>query len=397
MRVCRAGDIALLAPTGASLWRYERALERRQVPVASQAGKGFFRRQEVQDLISLSRAIADRRDTLGFGALLRGPLVGLTEEEIADAIAALPAPEGGPPPRLHLWTDRSTITHPVLGRTLEVLQSLARKARRTTPYQIIAETIEALNIRPILRARYRLASERALANAELFLEMARAYDVRGLAAFTLAMRQNWEDAEAQVEGRPDAEAESVQIITMHLAKGLEWPVVIPINSPTELYDDTSFLHRRRDDTVHFKILDQAPADYEQVKTDEKEQLRRERVRLWYVAVTRACDLLLLPRQSERKPNDWMSVVDLKLDDLPTFDPRAIVYAPVLPAVEEPENAQNETTWRAEAATIAATRRAIVWRSPSRHEGSPDAAPPPERDEIFTDATAISEPASLRFG
>ena len=219
MRVCRAGDIALLAPTGASLWRYERALEFRHVPVASQAGKGFFRRQEVQDLIALSRAIADRRDTLGFGALLRGPLVGLTEEEIADAIAALPAPEDGPPPRLHLWTDRSAITHPVLGRTLEVLQNLARKARRTTPYQIIAEAIEELNIRPILRSRYRLAPERALANVELFLEMARAYDGRGLTAFTLAMRRNWDDAEAQVEGRPDAEAESVSIITMHSGQG----------------------------------------------------------------------------------------------------------------------------------------------------------------------------------
>ena len=149
--------------------------------------------------------------------------------------------------------------------------------------------------------------------------------------------------------------------------------------------------------MHFKILDQAPADYEQVKTDEKEQLRRERVRLWYVAITRACDLLLLPRQSERKPNDWMSVVDLRLDDLPTFDPRAIVYAPVLPAVEEPENTQDETTWRGEAATIAATRRAIVWRSPSRHEGSPDAAPPPERDEIFSDAAAISEQLPSDFG
>jgi exodeoxyribonuclease-5 len=285
MRVCRAGDIALLAPTGASLWRYERALERRHVPVASQAGKGFYRRQEVQDLIALSRAIADRRDTLAFGALLRGPLVGLSEEEIADAIAALPAREGGPPPRLHLWTDRGSITNPILGHTLEVLQTLARKARTTTPYQILAEAIEELNIRPILRARYRLAPERALANAELFLEMARAYDGRGLTAFTLAMRRNWTDTEAQVEGRPDAEADSVPIMTMHLAKGLEWPIVIPINSPTELYDDTSFLHRRSDDTVHFKLLDQAPADYDIVKAAERDQLRRERVRLWYVAIT----------------------------------------------------------------------------------------------------------------
>ena len=129
MRLCRAGDIALLAPTGASLWRYERALEHRGVPVASQAGKGFFRRQEVQDLIALSRAIADRRDTLAFGALLRGPLVGLSEQEIADAIAALPARHEGSPRQLHLWIDRSTITDPILGHTLEVLQNLARPPR----------------------------------------------------------------------------------------------------------------------------------------------------------------------------------------------------------------------------------------------------------------------------
>jgi ATP-dependent exoDNAse (exonuclease V) beta subunit len=394
MRVCRAGDIALLAPTGASLWRYERALEHRHVPVASQAGKGFFRRQEVQDLIALSRAIADRRDTLALGALLRGPLVGLTEEEIADAIAALPAREDGPPSRLHLWTDRSTITHPILGRTLEVLQNLARKARTTTPYQLLAEAIEELNIRPILRSRYRLAPERALANAELFLEMARAYDGRGLTALTQAMRRNWDDTEAQVEGRPDAEADSVPIITMHLAKGLEWPVVIPINSPTELYDDTTFLHRRSDDTAHFKVLDQAPADYDMVKAAERDQLRRERVRLWYVAITRACDLLLLPRQSERKGNDWMSIVDLKLDDLPTFDPRAIEHAPDLAAVDQPENTQDEATWHREAAIIAATRRSIVWRSPSRHEMLANAAPPPGRDEIFADSVALSEQLPL---
>lgn len=86
----------------------------------------------------------------------------------------------------------------------------------------------------------------------------------------------------------------------------------------------------------------------------------------------------------------MSIVDLRLDDLPTFDPRAIVYAPQLPDAAEPRNSQDEMTWRSEAATIAATRRSIVWRSPSRHEMPPGAAPPPDRDEIFADATALSE-------
>jgi ATP-dependent exoDNAse (exonuclease V) beta subunit len=118
------------------------------------------------------------------------------------------------------------------------------------------------------------------------------------------------------------------------------------------------------------------------------------VRLWYVAITRACDLLLLPRQSERKANDWMSIVNLKLDDLPTFDPRAIVYAPELPDVAEPENTQDETTWRRKAVAIAATRRSIVWRSPSRHEMPPDMVPAPDRQEIFADFSALSEQLPL---
>jgi hypothetical protein len=94
--------------------------------------------------------------------------------------------------------------------------------------------------------------------------------------------------------------------------------------------------------------------------------------------------------SERKANDWMSIVDLRLDDLPTFDPRAIVYAPDLPDVEEPENTQDVTTWRGEAAAIAATHRSIVWRSPSRHEMPHDAAPPSDRDEIFVEPAALYE-------
>lgn len=73
------GDIALLAPRRTQLWRYERALEEKGLPVSSQAGKNLYRRQESQDLVALVRALADSRDTLALGAVLRGPLVGLSE------------------------------------------------------------------------------------------------------------------------------------------------------------------------------------------------------------------------------------------------------------------------------------------------------------------------------
>src|SRR6202035_485143 len=56
-------------------------------------------------------------------------------------------------------------------------------------------------------------------NVDLFLEMARAYGVRGLRAFARDMRSNWEEVVRQAEGRPDAEQESVSLITVHAAKG----------------------------------------------------------------------------------------------------------------------------------------------------------------------------------
>lgn len=393
MRPCRAGDIALLAPTGTNLWIYERALEQREISIASQAGKSFYTRQEVQDMIAVARTLADRRDTLALGALLRGPLVGLTEEETADAIIALPSREDHHAPHLHLWTDCQIINNPVLKRTLEVLQNLARKARQTTPYHLLAEAVEELHVRPNLRARYRQSAERALANVEMVLEMARAYETRGLVAFANALRANWDDTQKHIEGRPDADAEAVSLSTMHSAKGLEWPIVIPINSPTELDESMDFLHRRSDNTVHFKLMGFVGPDYDTVKTEERGQLLRERVRLWYVALTRACDLLLLPRQSERVRNDWFSLLSPDLTQIPNFDAEALAV-PTMTAAEEFTNIQVQGIWDAEAAVIAAARRSIVWRSPSRHDGPVGNEPVLLDEDVFVLEGVSSESISV---
>lgn len=384
-RPARAADIALLAPTGTSLWIYERALETRSIPIATQAGKGFFRRQEVQDLIAVARAIADGRDTLALGALLRGPLVGLTEEEIADEIDAIQRKAGHDRP-LHLWTDLDVVANPIAKRVLAILQNLARKARTATPHQLMAEAVEELQVRPLIKARYQRGAERALANVDLLLEMARPYAARGTADFAQALRQRWEDGDTQAEGRPDAEADAVSIVTMHSSKGLEWPIVIPINSCTELYSKLTYVYRRSDDTVHFPVMDYSGPDYETVKQAEADEQRRERVRLWYVALTRARDLLLLPRQSEREANDWFSLLGLDLAGLPTFD--ASRWDGVLPlGAGSAGNAQDLTTWQREAAAIIACERRISWHQPSRHEGSPTLV---EEAPVFASAEAVTD-------
>jgi ATP-dependent exoDNAse (exonuclease V) beta subunit len=176
---------------------------------------------------------------------------------------------------------------------------------------------------------------------------------------------------------------------MHSAKGLEWPIVIPINSPTVLDETMDFLHRRSDNTVHFKLMGSAGPDYDVVKADEKGQLQRERVRLWYVALTRACDLLLLPRQSERVQNDWFSLLNADLTQLPTFDAAALARSATA-AADEVANGQDQATWEAEAAVIAATRRSIVWRSPSRHDGPAGEESGLSDEGVFVGEGAFSE-------
>src|SRR5208337_610899 len=110
------------------------------LPFASQAGKNLFRRQEAQDLVALVRALADPRDTLALGALLRGPLVGLTEHELLSITEKLPALDGGAEfARLSLQVDPTTIEHDV---AREILTSPTRMKKISfSGYRFPAEII----------------------------------------------------------------------------------------------------------------------------------------------------------------------------------------------------------------------------------------------------------------
>lgn len=368
----KPGDIALLAPGGTQLWRYERALEQAGIPVASQAGKGFFRRQEIQDLIAITRTLSDNRDTVAFGALMRGPLVGLTEENILDIVEGLPAPDDKTRiPRYSLWTTADKVVHPLARDVVTVLQGLATRARSTTPFELLAEAIEELRVRPILKQRHPGGAERALANVDLFLEMARPYDVRGLGAFASDMRTRWENAEAEIEGRPDAEEQAVHLITMHSAKGLEWPIVIPVNTMTDPRSESGLLFDRSSDTVHHHLGPVQDSAYEEILENERAQQDRERIRLLYVACTRAAELLIIPTLSTGK-SGWLGLMDLGLADLAPFDVGSYA-ADLPPTVADIGNTQDGDTFASEAARVVRSTRTIQWRQPSRHEMSEDDA------------------------
>ena len=367
-RLCQADDIALLAPSGTELWRYEKALEDVGIAVSTQAGKGFFRRQEVHDLVALARVLADGRDTLALGALLRGPLVGLTEEALLDATAALPTAEDDRPKRLSVWTEPDLVAEPLLRETLTILRSLARHARSTTPFLLLCAAVEELRVRPILRARVPRTAERALANVDLFLEAARAYDVRGIRAFAADMQVQWEEASRTLEGRPDSEHRAVSLVTMHSAKGLEWPVVIPVNTVTRIKNGMSRALDRTAGHLHMPVLGRMPPGAALAFQAEEEALALERQRLLYVATTRARDLLLMPRPTEVPKGSWLAAVDFDLASLPEVDLEDFAEAPVSP-VQEPDNHQDRDRFVAEAAAIVAATRQIERVTPHLSEAT----------------------------
>jgi ATP-dependent exoDNAse (exonuclease V) beta subunit len=396
-RAGRFGDIALLAPAGTDLWRFEQALEDRGIPVSTQAGKGFFRRQEVHDLIALTRALADARDTLALGALLRGPLVGLTESELLDIVEALPPDPSRPDqlPCLDLRVDVALVPNEVARSVLEILQSLHWRARSTTPYMLLADAFASLNVRPQLGQRFKSGAERAIANVDLFLEMSRAYDVRGLRVFARDMRANWDEATRQVEGRPDAEQEAVSLITVHAAKGLEWPIVVPINMTGTPQPESALVQDRRSNSFSVPVLGVEPGGYAGLRSRSELELARERVRLWYVATTRARDLLILPRHSAKLPdNCWARILDFGLDSLHALD--SGIGEGRRSAAEAKENKQRPESFAAEAAAIAKLKRSLVWQRPSRDETDDVLAPQPpvlfENPEDAEEAVEISVPA-----
>ena len=403
-RVCKAGDIALLAPTGNDLWRYEEALERRRIPVATQAGKGLFRRQEVQDLIAVTRVLADQRDTLALGALLRGPLVGLTEEELLDIVWQLPRSEEEPErlPRLDLRVAPEDIPHHYARDIIEKLQALRRRVNATTPHDLLSQAVDVLRVRPILLQRHRDQAERALANVDLYLSFSRGYSVRGLRAFAEAMTAAWSDATRAVEGRPDVQEEAVTLYSMHAAKGLEWPIVIPVNTMSNVKTPESAVTDRASGRFYCPVFGVPPTGYEEARNAEKAELDRERIRIWYVATTRARELLILPRfDVKAKPATWISLIDPPLSGLPQVS-REDLPLDVYDAAPHEENRQTREIFAAEAAAIMDRKRKIVWLTPSRDESATAAvlqAKLPEIVESDADgaAAASSDAAMIQGG
>lgn len=126
----------------------------------------------------------------------------------------------------------------------------------------------------------------------------------------------------------EADGQSIEIVTVHTSKGLEWPVVIPINRSSMPRRAEAFVHRRRDESLHWALGQVVPPGLGDALRAEEEEKRDENARLLYVACTRAMELLVIPDFTWSNDASWAKLLDFKLDAVPELDIARFSRTPV---------------------------------------------------------------------
>jgi len=314
--------------------RYVRALEARRVPHVLVGGRSFYEREEVQAVRNALTAIEWPDDELSLYATLRGPFFALSDDALLayrDAAGAAPAPVSpaaspaaatlGP---LHPLRALDAAPPDDDGSVAAVIDALAilRDLHLGRNRRPIADTLERLLASTRAHAGIAIwpTGEQALANALRVLDLARRFEAQGATSFRAFVDRLDADAESGTAGEaPVVEegTEGVRIMTVHRAKGLEFPVVI-LADPTAR--ETHAEPSRHVDPARGlwaePLAGCAPAELHDHRDEVLERDREENVRLAYVAATRARDLLVVPVVGDGPFDGWLRVLDRALYPAP---------------------------------------------------------------------------------
>lgn len=220
-RPAQYGDAAMLLRAFSSLHIYERGLQEAGVPYQVESGRGFYERQEVRDLANLLRIVANPYDEMAVLGFLRSPLGGLSDEQLARLCAK----------RTLARVFHDAGAAPDFAPQLDAAKALAaglRKEAERPLADFLRIVLERTRFEAILLARP--GGEQRAANLRKLIELADGVGRTGampLAAFAAyleeAARSELREGDVGVHaGSRDA----VTVMTVHAAKGLEFPLVL---------------------------------------------------------------------------------------------------------------------------------------------------------------------------
>ncbi len=290
------GDIALLLRRRRNLSAYEDALRACGIPFQVAGGRGFYQRQEIYDLANILRVLCNPGDGIALMGALRSPYFGLSD----NALYALTAPQGG---RLAKNLADANQRQRLAPADQEAATDAVARLQRWEELRDRVPLVELLHT--ILEDTgawgflcYGERGEQAVANMHKLLDLAREF--RGpLADF--AVRLDLLTNEEQQEGEALLDADALHILTVHAAKGLEFPiVVVPDLAARFNFQNSDPALIDAEKGLGLRVLD-PEQDYKRtssfirtlINRNASRRQRAEEKRLLYVACTRARDHLLL--------------------------------------------------------------------------------------------------------
>lgn len=299
-RELRYSDVAILGRVWGPLDLYGEALAAEGIPAVNAGGGSLMDTREASDGFALLRFLADTRDDLALVAVLRSPFFAVSDRVLFDFVQQRPERGGW-------WTALDAGPPPQLAFAVDVLRQLLR-LRRTEPPSRLLSAADALCGYTAVIGNLP-GPRRRLADWDGFRAIARQLEDGAQDVFHVVRRLK-RLAEAEVElPRPMLEAgDAVALMTIHAAKGLEWPVVIvpdltrksPNSGSRVLFDaelGVAIKLEQDDEELPQPVLFTALLRRRERAEEE------ERKRVFYVALTRARDQLILSA-AEEKGHAW---------------------------------------------------------------------------------------------
>ena len=305
-------DIALLFRAMTQVHIYETVFRRANIPYQTVLGRGFYQRDEVKDLIQLLRFLDNRTDELALAAVLRSPICGISDNALLALRSAPRLDEvesmktsGATRRLLRALREHSEIAyisdqeHELLERASNLINHLVARRHHYTIEDLLRYAVAESEYFAVIAANFDGAQR--LANVHRLFTLAARFERSGnhlIRDFVRYVEEFEAIGSRESEGQIDEAANAVKLMTIHQAKGLEFPVVIiPELHRSKNPPEFSFmLDRHRGLTL--KVPDGrgnrvAGCTFSELEKRHAWREQFESMRLLYVAATRAEDRLIL--------------------------------------------------------------------------------------------------------
>ena len=292
-RPSRAGDVMVLARRLTQMRPLEEALESAGLRFTIEGGKSFFDRQEVHEVLAVLRALDDPSDRVSLVAALRSSLCGVSDRDIvAYALSGGALWLGAP------GSDASTPGAETVAPALVFLATLHRLRTSLSVPALIERLYDETRILAALTGTRR--GEAQVANLEKVVVLARkasdlgVLTVRGFIRL-LQERIRTAREEPDLPSTRPGDPETIRILSIHKAKGLEAPVVALYDTADDYRTPVDLVAQWAEGTIAVGFRDGCqPPGWDVLSAREKVRAGAEARRLLYVACTRARDLLVVP-------------------------------------------------------------------------------------------------------